>query len=215
MTIVEKGVSALKTCHNDHSAKIHTAEDEIDDLFEHLKEAKEHTNDNDRYIDRITDILSDHTSKLRHAKYRSHDLAKKCAEIGILRRRVSKCEEFNTEFTECFEAPLQLRGVISQMSDKVDECDRTITYMMRYGSEVEAGGSSITLDSTIPEYSTFCEGYAESSAGEIAASTLDDYFSNYVDTEQTISTVLTVSMEENNKENENQENQEDDEFEKL
>ena len=215
MTIAEKGVSALKTCHNEHSAKIHTAEEEIDDLFQHLKEANEHTNDNDRYIDRITDILSEHTSKLRHAKYRSHDLAKKCAEIGILRRRISKCEEFNTEFAECFEAPLQLRGVISQMSDKVDECDRTITYMMRYGSEVEAGGSSTTLDSTIPEYSTFCEGYKESKMGEIDASTLDEYLSNYVDTEQTLSTVLTVSMEENNKENENQENQEDDEFEKL
>ena len=213
MTIAEKGVSALKTCHNEHSAKIHTAEGEIDDLFEHLKEAKEHTNDNDRYIDRITDILSEHTSKLRHTKYRSHDLAKKCAEIGILRSRVSKCEEFNTEFTECFEAPLQLRGVISQMSDKVDECDRTITYMIKYSNEIDGGCRE--LNNTIPEYSTFCEGYAESSIDEIAASTLDDYFSNYMDPEQTLSTVLTVSMEENNKENENQENQEDDEFEKL
>ena len=92
------------------------------------------------------------------------------------------------------------------MSDKVDECDRTITYMMRYGSEVEAGGSYTALDSTIPEYSTFCEGYKESKMGEIDASTLDEYFSNYVDT------IPSVSMEENNKENENEE---DDEFEKL
>ena len=205
MTIAEKSISSLKTCHNENSAKIHTAEVEIDDLFGYLKEAKEHANDNDKCIDRFSDILSDHSSKLRRAKHRSHGLSKKCAEIGILRRRVSKCEEFNTEFSECFEAPLQLRGIISHMSDKVDECDRTITYMMRYGSEVEAGGSSTTLDSTIPEYSTFCEGYKESKMGEIDASTLDEYFSNYVDT------IPSVSMEENNKENENQENQEDDE----
>ena len=183
MTIAEKGVTALKTCHNEHSAKIHTNDEDINDLFEYLKEAKEHTHDNDRYIDRITDILSEHTSKLRRTKHRSHDLAKKCAEIGILRRRVSKCEEFNTEFAECFEAPLQLRGVISQMSDKVDECDRTITYMIKYSGEIDGCND---LNNTIPEYSTFCEGYAESSTGEIAASTLDDYFSNYVDTEQTI-----------------------------
>jgi hypothetical protein len=181
MTIAEKGITALKTCHNEHSAKIHTNDEDINDLFEYLKEAKEHTHDNDKYIDRITDILSEHTSKLRLTKHRSHDLAKKYAEIGILRRRVSKCEEFNTEFAECFEAPLQLRGVISQMSDKVDECDRTITYMIKYSGEIDGGCSK--LNNTIPEYSTFCEGYAESSTSEIAASTLDDYFSNYVDTE--------------------------------
>ena len=41
MIIAEKGISALKTCHNEHSAKIHTSEKEIDDLFGYLKEVKE------------------------------------------------------------------------------------------------------------------------------------------------------------------------------
>ncbi len=201
MTIVEKGISALKTCHNENSAKIHTAEEEIDDLFGYVKEVKEHTNDNDKCIDRFSDILSEHTSKLRHAKHRSKDLSKKCAEIGILRRRVSKCEEFNTEFIECFEEPLQLRGIISHMSDKVDDCDRTISYIMRYGSEVEVGDRFETLDSTIPEYSTFCEGYEESKIGEITASTLDDYFSNYVDTEDAILSPNGKDNGENDDEN--------------
>jgi hypothetical protein len=180
MIIAEKGISALKTCHNEHSAKIHTSEKEIDDLFGYLMEVKEDTNDNYRCIDRVSDVLSHHTSKLRHAKQRSRDLAKKYAEIGILRRRVSKCEDFNTEFAECFEAPLQLRGVISNMSDKVDECDRTITYMVRYGGDINAGGSCAALDNTIPEYSTFCEEY---DGGMLSPNTLDEYFSNYCDEE--------------------------------
>jgi hypothetical protein len=208
MTIAEKNISSLKMCHNENSAKIHTAEVEIDDLFGYLKEVKENANDNNKCIDRFSDILSDHSSKLRRAKHRSHGLSKKCAEIGILRRRVSKCEEFNTEFAECFEAPIQLRGIISHMSDKVDECDRTITYMMRYGSEVEEVGSCTALDTTIPGYSTFCDGYEESKMGEIAASTLDEYLSNYVDTEYTLP---SVSMEENKKENEENDEEEDDE----
>ena len=217
MIIAEKGISALKTCHNEHSAKIHTTEKEIDDLFGYLKEVKEDTTDNYQCIDRFSDILSEHTSKLRRAKHRSHDLAKKYAEIGILRRRVSKCEDFNTEFAECFEAPLQLRGIISHMSDKVDECDRTITYMMRYGSEIDADGSCTALDSTIPEYSTFCDGYKESKMGEIAASTLDEYFSNYVDTEYALP---SLSMEKDEKEKETSENvpvnaESDDEFVEL
>jgi hypothetical protein len=193
MIIAEKGISALKTCHNEHSAKIHTTEKEIDDLFGYLKEVKEDTNDNYHCIDRFSDILSEHTSKLRRAKHRSHDLAKKYAEIGILRRRVSKCEDFNTEFAECFEAPLQLRGVISNMSDKVDECDRTISYMMSYGSEVGFGGDSgdyASLDNTIPEYSTFCEGYEGSKIGELSASALDEYFSNYCDAEDVAETKI-------------------------
>ena len=191
MIIAEKGISALKTCHNEHSAKIHTTEKEIDDLFGYLKEVKEDTTDNYQCIDRFSDILSEHTSKLRRAKHRSHDLAKKYAEIGILRRRVSKCEDFNTEFAECFEAPLQLRGIISHMSDKVDECDKTISYMMSYGSEVGFGGDSgdyASLDNTIPEYSTFCEDYERSKTGELSASALDEYFSNYCDAEDVAET---------------------------
>jgi len=180
MIIAEKGISSLKTCHNEHSAKIHTSEKEIDDLFGYLMEVKEDTNDNYRCIDRVSDVLSHHTSKLRHAKQRSRDLAKKYAEIGILRRRVSKCEDFNTEFAECFEAPLQLRGIISNMSDKVDECDRTISYMVRYGGDINAGGSCAALDNTIPEYSTFCEEY---DGGMLSPNTLDEYFSNYCDEE--------------------------------
>jgi len=180
MIIAEKGISALKTCHNEHSAKIHTSEKEIDDLFGYLKEVKEDANDNYRCIDRVSDVLSQHTSKLRHAKQRSRDLAKKYAEIGILRRRVSKCEDFNTEFSECFEAPLQLRGIISNMSDKVDECDRTISYMVRYGSDINVGGNCAALDNTIPEYSTFCDEY---DGGMLSPNTLDEYFSNYCDEE--------------------------------
>ncbi len=192
MMIAEKCISELNTCHNEHNVKIHTSEKEIDDLFGYLKEVKEDTKDNYQCIDRFSDILSQHTSKLRRAKHRSHDLAKKYAEIGILRRRVSKCEDFNTEFAECFEAPLQLRGVISNMSDKVDECDRTISYMMSYGSEVGFGGDSgdyASLNNTIPEYSTFCEGYEGSKIGELLPSAaLDEYFSNYCDVDETLET---------------------------
>jgi hypothetical protein len=77
------------------------------------------------------------------------------------------------------------------MSDKVDECDRTISYMMSYGSEVGFGGDSgdyASLDNTIPEYSTFCEGYEGSKPGELSASALDEYFSNYCDAEDVAET---------------------------
>jgi hypothetical protein len=177
MLIAEKGISALKTCHNDNSRKIATSEQEIDDVFKYIKEIKDDARENDKCIERFSDILTEHTSKLRHAKNKTRNLTKKCAEIGVLRRRVSKCEDFNTEFMECFEAPLQLRGIVSNMSDKVDECDRTITYMIRYGD-----GGIYNYNDTVqlPEDSTFWKD-DECDDEMPTLDAINEYLSNYGD----------------------------------
>jgi hypothetical protein len=65
--------------------------------------------------------------------------------------------------------------------------------MMSYGSEVGFGGDSgdyTSLDNTIPEYSTFCEGYEGSKIGELSPSALDEYFSNYCDAEDVAETKI-------------------------
>ena len=181
MLIAEKGISALKTCHNDNTQNIigrfKTTENEIDDLFGYIKEIKDDAREDIIRIDRFSDILTEHSSKLRHAKNKTRNLTKKCAEIGVLRRRVSKCEEFNTEFVECFEAPLQLRGIISNMSDKVDECDRTITHMIRYG---DAGTHHYDNTMLLPEDSTFWKD-DERDDEMPTLDAINEYLSNYGD----------------------------------
>ena len=200
MMNTEKCISSLNMYNEEHSNRLHIAEEEIDELFGYLKDLKENVDNNDKCIERFSDILSEHTAKLRHTKHKSRDLTKKCAEIGILRRRISKCEDFNTEFAECFEEPLQLRGIISHMSDKVDECDRTISYMIRYANEVDTG--NITLDNTLPGYSTFCEGFEDSRNADmsISSSALDEYFSNYCENEDVIQSIKNENENENAKE---------------
>ena len=177
MLIAEKGISALKTCHNDHDLKIATSENEIDDLFGYIKEIKDDARENDNCLDKFSDILTEHTSKLRHAKNKTRNLTKKCAEIGVLRRRVSKCEDFNTEFIECFEAPLQLRGIVSNMSDKLDECDRTITHMIRYG---DAGTHHYDNTMILHEDSTFWKN-DEHDDEMPTLDAINEYLSNYGD----------------------------------
>ena len=181
MVIAENGISALKTCHNDNAQNIigrfKTTENEIDDLFGYIKEIKDDAREDIIRIDRFSDILTEHSSKLRHAKNKTRNLTKKCAEIGVLRRRVSKCEEFNTEFVECFEAPLQLRGIISNMSDKVDECDRTITHMIRYG---DAGTHHYDNTMLLPEDSTFWKD-DERDDEMPTLDAINEYLSNYGD----------------------------------
>ena len=181
MVIAENGISALKTCHNDNTQNIigrfKTTENEIDDLFGYIKEIKDDAREDIIRIDRFSDILTEHSSKLRHAKNKTRNLTKKCAEIGVLRRRVSKCEEFNTEFVECFEAPLQLRGIVSNMSDKVDECDRTITHMIRYG---DAGTHHYDNTMLLPEDSTFWKD-DERDDEMPTLDAINEYLSNYGD----------------------------------
>ena len=181
MVIAENGISALKTCHNDNTQNIigrfKTTENEIDDLFGYIKEIKDDAREDIIRIDRFSDILTEHSSKLRHAKNKTRNLTKKCAEIGVLRRRVSKCEDFNTEFVECFEAPLQLRGIVSNMSDKVDECDRTITHMIRYG---DAGTHHYDNTMLLPEDSTFWKD-DERDDEMPTLDAINEYLSNYGD----------------------------------
>ena len=175
MTIAEQGINALKTCHNETDTKIAATNIELDYAFDAIKCANERIIDNEKVIDRISDILTEHDSKLRHAKQRSRDNAKKCAEIGILRRRVSKVEEFNTEFVECFETPEYLRGIVTQMSDQVEDCDRTLTYMTRYGCGGGCAGSAMTLPRA--------DDYDDEDILE-ASKNMEEYFANYGDREE-------------------------------
>jgi hypothetical protein len=199
MMIAERGIDALKTCHNDHDTKIASTNIELEYAFDSIKCANERMIENEKVIDRISDILENHQSKLRHAKQRSRDLAKKYAEIGILRRRISKVEEFNTEFAECFETPSQLRGIIAQTSDQTEDCDRTLTYIIKYGCG--GGGCSLTAFSRaddIPDYSNFCEDYkvCVQDDGLEAWKNVEEYFANYGDEGEVAAEVLNHAVHE-------------------
>jgi hypothetical protein len=135
MVNAEKRMDTLAMQQNENATKIASTNIELDYVFDSIKYANERIIDNENAVDRITDILAKHETKLRHAKQRSRDNSKKCAEIGVLRRRISKVEDFNTEFAECFETPSQLRGIVTEISNQVEECDRTLSYMVKYGCE--------------------------------------------------------------------------------
>jgi hypothetical protein len=157
--------------------------------------------DNEKVIDRVSDILTEHESKLRHSKQRSRDNAKKCAEIGVLRRRVSKVEDFTTEFVECFETPTQLRGIVTQMSNQAEDCDRTLTYMVRYGCGGGCAGESLSR----------ADDYDEEDRLE-ASKNVEEYFANYGQEGEEVNMEDKV-LEENAEEEE--ELEDDEEFEKL
>ena len=215
MTIAERGINALKTCNNENGTKIAATNIELDYAFDAIKCANERIVDNEKVTDRVSDILAKHDTKLRHAKQRSSDNAKKCAEIGILRRQLSKVEEITTEFVECFDTPTQLRGIVTQMSDQVEDCDRTLTYMTRYGCGGGCAGSMMALPRA--------DDYDEEDRLE-ASKIVEEYFANYGDKEEDKEEKEEEEEEEEDREDAEEEDREDaeeedreddDEFEKL
>lgn len=201
MMIAERGIDTLKTCNNENGTKIAATNIELDYVLDSIKYVNERIIDNEKVIDRVSDILTEHELKLRHAKQRSRDNAKKCAEICILRRRVSRVEDFNTEFVECFETPTQLRGIVTQMSNQVEDCDSTLTYMVRYGCGGGCTGESLPR----------ADDYDEEDRLE-ASKNVEEYFANYGQ-EGEVGEGDEVNMEE--KVSEKDAEEEDDEFEKL
>jgi hypothetical protein len=189
MTIVERGIDALKMCHNDHDAKIanisqhYLTEKDGAELYERIQDLVDQNEDANKCLDRFSDILTIHTRKLRHAKHRSRNLAKKYAEIGILRRRVSKVEENNTENAEYFEATTELRGLVNEMATQLREYKDKCDYLESMGACAYNYNSSIEdLYRDLPSLEPIM---CDENMGLCDATDLNAYFSNYWDNTNT------------------------------
>ena len=186
MHIAERGISALKMCHNDHDAKIarisqhYMTEKDGTDLYERIRDLVDQNDDTNKCLDRFSDILAIHTRKLRHAKYRSRNLAKKYAEIGILRRRVSKVEENNTENAQYFETTTEVRGLLDDMRAELREYKEKCAYL-------ECANACLSIDCNthienlyrdLPSLEPIM---CDENMGLCEGTDLDAYFSNYWD----------------------------------
>ena len=177
MVNAEKRMDTLAMQQNENATKIASTNIELDYVFDSIKYANERIIDNENAVDRITDIISKHESKLRHAKQRSRDNSKKCAEIGVLRRRISKVEDFNTEFAECFETPSQLRGIVTEISNQVEECDRTLSYMVKYGCEQKSIYDILNHSNGCDDYYNNTEN--DENYGLDALNNVQEFFASY------------------------------------
>ena len=225
--IAERGITALKTCHNDHDEKIahisqhYLTEKDGDDLYERICDLVDQNEDANKCLDRFSDILTIHTHKLRHVKHRSHNLAKKYAEIGILRRRVSKVEENNTEIAECFETTTELRGVVNEMAAQLREYKERCDYW-----ETMNGCAHFNTHLYHNTYSHIEDLYHDLPSLEpimcnknvelCDKADLDAYFSNYMDNTEEVKeeNTIVVNIEEELEKHGDVSNDEE-EFEKI
>jgi hypothetical protein len=120
-------------------------------------------------------------------------------------------EDFNTEFAESFETPSQLRGIVAEISNQVEECDRTLSYMVKYDYERKS-----TYD--VLNHSNGCDDYYNNTEnddkyGLDALNNVQEFFASYDGAENPLEW-SSLALEEEAGEAEAEAEEEDD-FEKL
>jgi hypothetical protein len=77
-------------------------------------------------ISLLKNTMSEHATEL----LKLGDKGDKAIELGMIRRRLSKVEDFTSEFYEQFENFKGVKDIISKLSDHLGECDQSISSMI-------------------------------------------------------------------------------------
>lgn len=214
MNIAETDINKIKISHNEQYLERGYINNDIDYIHDLIKDTNERLRNNEKALDQLEDVTSKNKSMVKHVKKHSQDLSKKYAEVAILRRRVSKLEDFNTEFIECFETPTQLRGIFEDISSQMEECDRTVTNIVKGGCGICSYDScnNYKQDNEMDEisYNKKCE--LEDWKN------VEEYFKNYEDYDYGFTEsneIKRIEKVEKSEESDKCEYVEEDEFEKL
>lgn len=218
MKINEKNIDILKKQIIENDEKIISTNKDIDYAYVSIRDTNERVREDEKIIDRLTDMVSDHKSRIRHLKKNSSNMSKKYAEIGILRRRVSKMEDFNTEFVEYFDTPADLKAMIGDMSTQMEECDRAVTMIVKYGCGKCEEYNGIYDNSKLCDYYKEMEAISsDEMRGVEDWKTVEEYFKNYdnVDNDSDHNININDNIGKEIKNNEKYNDHDEDDFEKL
>jgi archaellum component FlaC len=197
---VSNDMFLLKNTLSEHSTELLNVRDVAENAYGHASKM------NDLVIQQNCCIgeMADATSRTIHLCRKHLQVQKKVAfksnvinvQLGIIRRRVSKIEEFTNDFYEQFESFKGVKDIITDLSDHINECDRDISsFIVKKNEEIN-------------------KNYYDDSNSIVDTNLLNIYFSNYDDDDN----VNNYSTNKTNDENGlvgKEEMYEDDDFEKL
>jgi hypothetical protein len=125
-------------------------------------------------ISLLKNTISEHATELLK-------MGDKAIELGMIRRRLSKVENFKSDFYEQFENFKGVKDIISKLSDHVGECDQSISSIIKTNVESQIvnshdddqnGDKNVAVTSTLP----YSSPYVTSTVVD-----LNIYFSEYDD----------------------------------
>jgi hypothetical protein len=160
-------ISLLKNTLLEHSAELLKMGDSVDNTLAHVKSTNALIERQDACIDKLTDAFYVHNRLYIKRQQQQIGVATNI-DLGMIRRRLSKVEEFTGEFYEQFESFKRVKDIISSLSDHVTECDRDISTIVKTNIEShhENNGDNDNIISSALPYTMI---------------DLDNYFSKYDD----------------------------------
>lgn len=117
---VSNDIFLLKSTLSEHATELLNSRDIVEDTHAHVKKTNSLIERQDVCIDRLADIISQ--SRMRTVASN--------VDLGIIRRRLSRIEDFTGEFYEHFESFKSVKDIFSSLSDHINECDRDISMMV-------------------------------------------------------------------------------------
>ena len=187
-TCVSSDIFLLKSTLSEHATELLHVRDVIEDTHAHVKKTNELLEEQDFSIDRLADIIRQTGMKTVASNI----------DLGTIRRRLSRVEDFTGEFYEHFESFKDVKNIIKSLSDHIDECDQDISsFIMRKSDNLEFqsnDGENININNNLE---TNLETY------------LETYFSNYEEGDE------GEEGSDNSNDNDKESKNDDDDFEKL
>lgn len=126
--VIANDVFLLKSTLSEHATELLIIRDIAEHTHAHVKKTNELLEEQDFSIDRLADIVRQSGMKTVASNI----------DLGIIRRRLSRVEDFTSEFYEQFESFKDVKNIIKSLSDHIDECDQDISsFVMRKSDNLE------------------------------------------------------------------------------
>ena len=131
---VSNDIYLLKSTLSEHATELLNVRECVEDTRVHVEKTKEVIERQDICVDNLADAVRQ--SNCLHKKQRHQKkIVASNVDLGMVRRRLSKVEDFTNEFYEQFENFKSVKEIIADLSDHVNECDQDISSFIVKGNK--------------------------------------------------------------------------------
>ena len=143
---ISDDIFLLKSTLSEHATELLHTRDVVECTRAHVKETNSLIQQQDDCIDKLVVVVnqSDYLHNLNKKQQKScakKNIASK-VELGMVRRRLSKVEDFIGEFYQQFESFQCVKDIILDLSEHIDECDQSISSIFTENNESQTINSS-------------------------------------------------------------------------
>lgn len=144
---VSNDIFLLKSTLSEHAIELLNVRECVEDTRVHVEKTKELIERQDICVDNLADAVRQ-SNCLHKKQQHQKKIVASSVDLGMVRRRLSKVEDFTNEFYEQFESFKSVKEIITGLSDHVNECDQDISsFIVKRNEKLEYVNDCNTDDS--------------------------------------------------------------------